>query len=91
MRSFPTLRLAIIGLCVAVAARFTEHIAAPIERAVERAFDFIMSTVTPAPLRLAADGPDLVRSAVRPSLSAALLESLRHEKGVRNLRAARGI
>lgn len=91
MRSFPTLRLAIIGMCVAVAASFTEHIVAPIERVLERAFDFIMSTVTPAPLRIAGDGPDMVRRAVRPSLSAALLESLRHEKGARNLRAARGI
>lgn len=64
---------------------------AVIDRMTERIATFLLSLFAPEPLRLAADGPDLVRSDIRPSLAAALLESLRHEKGVRHTRAARGI
>lgn len=72
--------IALAAPAVAVLGRMTERIAT-----------FLMSLFAPDPLRLAADVPDLARSEDRPSLAAALLESLRHEKGVRNIRAARGI
>ena len=64
---------------------------AVIDRLTERIASFLLSLFAPEPLRLDTDDPDLVRSQNRPSLAAALLESLRHEKGVRHLRAARGI
>ena len=66
-------------------------IVAVIDRTTERIATFLLSLFAPEPLRLAPDGPDLVRNETRPSLASALLESLRHEKGTSNIRAARGI
>lgn len=62
---------------------------AAIDRVTERIATFVLSLFAPAPFRIATDGPDLVLREDRPSLSASLLESLQHEKGVPRFGAAR--
>ncbi|SKB32534.1 hypothetical protein [Sphingopyxis flava] len=89
MRSF-SFRVLIVSAVFAVAASFTEHIVAPIERAAARFFEFVASVFKVEPMRLAADGPSLVLREDRDPLPASLLERLRHEKGVPRLGAARG-
>lgn len=71
---------------VAFSERVVDHVT---ERIIEPMLDIIASLFAPASPRLAADGPALDRSIDQPSLSASLLESLRHEKGVPRFGAAR--
>lgn len=64
---------------------------AVVERGLERIATFVLSLFAPAPFRIATDGPDLVLREDHPSLSASLLEGLRHEKGVPRFGAARNV
>ena len=64
---------------------------AVIDRVTERIATFLLSMFAPEPLRLATDGPAFERRIDRAPLASSLLEGLRHEKGVRNQGAHRGI
>jgi hypothetical protein len=64
---------------------------AVIDRVAERIATFVLSMFAPAQPRFAIDDPAFERSVERPALARALLESLRHEKGVPRFGAARNI
>lgn len=73
---------------VAFSERVGDHIT---ERIIEPMLEVLATLFAPAAPRLVTDGPALDRRLDGPSLSASLLESLRHEKGLPRLGAARGI
>lgn len=62
-----------------------------VDRVTERIATFLLSMFAPEPMRMATDGPAFERRIDRAPLAASLLERLRHEKGVRNQGAHRGI
>lgn len=84
-------RIAILAATVfAVAVRAADHVVEVIDGFIDRCIAFVVAAFRIDAPRLAADGPGFERIVERPSLETSLLESLRHEKGVPRLGAARG-
>ena len=84
-------RIAMLAATVfAVAARAADHVVEVIEGFVDRCIAFVVAAFRIDAPRIVGDEPVCEHRVERPSLAASLLESLRHEKGVPRLGAARG-
>lgn len=84
-------RIAILAATVfAVAARAADHVVEVIDGFIDRCIAFVVAAFRIDAPRIFASGSWMAPTIDREPLAASLLESLRHEKGVPRLGAARG-